>query len=208
MLTFLILGIIIIWCHSFTKLTGVGRKCTTGSLSKLFTLLCTFLSTLLLIIYPSQATSDDPTNDFINNLFNSSRGGSTNVDPWYSSKGRLTGVDPWYYKALISACVHFRLVWTWSCLWMLCCVYMDEIKIVMFEWICWILWCLNECVGFGCIYGCTVYCVCKLYMFYNSSCVIPFSTVFKAQTNVRWLRMCRYRLAFVIYIGRLVDYHG
>jgi hypothetical protein len=36
-LTFLILGIVVIWYHSFTKFTGAGRKCTvTGSLSKLF----------------------------------------------------------------------------------------------------------------------------------------------------------------------------
>jgi hypothetical protein len=48
---------------------------TTGSLSKFFTLLYTFLSTLLLILYPSQPASDDSGNDFINNLFNSSEGG-------------------------------------------------------------------------------------------------------------------------------------
>jgi hypothetical protein len=96
-LTSLILGITVIWCHSFTKLTGVEGKCTTGSLSKLFTLLCIFLSTLLLILYPSQAASDNPSNDFINNLFNSSGGVSTGGDPWYSSGGGLNGGDPWYY---------------------------------------------------------------------------------------------------------------
>jgi hypothetical protein len=53
MLTFLILGITIIWCHSFTKLIGTGGKCTVaGSLSKPFTLLCTIQSTLLLTLYP------------------------------------------------------------------------------------------------------------------------------------------------------------
>jgi hypothetical protein len=52
-LTFLILGITIIWCHSLTKLTSAGGKCIAGSLSKLFTLRCNFLSTLLLVIYPS-----------------------------------------------------------------------------------------------------------------------------------------------------------
>jgi hypothetical protein len=97
MLTFLILGITVNWCHSFTKLTGAEEKYTTGSLSKLFTLLCTFLSTLLLILYPSRVALDDPVNDFINNLFNSSGGGSTSGDPWYSSRGGLTGGDPWYY---------------------------------------------------------------------------------------------------------------
>jgi hypothetical protein len=63
MLTFLILGIAVIWCHSFTKFIGAEGKYTTGSLSKFFTLLCTFLSTLLFIIYPSQMTLDDPAND-------------------------------------------------------------------------------------------------------------------------------------------------
>jgi hypothetical protein len=99
MLTFLILDIAVIWCHSFTKLIGVGGKCTsTGSLSNFFILICTFLSTLLLILYPSQPTSDDPINDFVNNLFNSFREGSTGGDPWYSSGGGgSTGGNPWYY---------------------------------------------------------------------------------------------------------------
>jgi hypothetical protein len=38
MLTFFMIGITIIWCHSFTKLTGTGEKSTTGSL--LNTLVC------------------------------------------------------------------------------------------------------------------------------------------------------------------------
>jgi hypothetical protein len=98
MLTSLILGIAINWCHSFTKHIGVGGKFTTSSLSKLFTLLCTFISTLLLILYPLQPASDDPGNDFINNLFNSSGGGSIGDDPWYNSGGGgLTGGDPCYY---------------------------------------------------------------------------------------------------------------
>jgi hypothetical protein len=54
------LGIAVIWCNSFTKLTNARRKFIAGSLSKLFILLCTFLSTLLLILYHSQAPSDDP----------------------------------------------------------------------------------------------------------------------------------------------------
>jgi hypothetical protein len=99
MLTFLILGIAIIWCHSFTKLTGAGGKCTiASSLSKLFTLFCTFLSTLLLILYPSQPALDDPTNDFMNNLFNSSEGDMTGGEPWHNSgRGGSTSGDLWYY---------------------------------------------------------------------------------------------------------------
>jgi preprotein translocase subunit SecY len=82
-LTFLILGIVVIWCYSFTKVTGAGRKYIADSLSKLFTLFCIFVYTLLLIIYPSHAASDDPVKDFGNNLFNSFGGGSTDGDPWY-----------------------------------------------------------------------------------------------------------------------------
>jgi hypothetical protein len=36
----------------------------------------------LLIVYPSQAASDDPANQFINNLFNSSREGSNDGNPY------------------------------------------------------------------------------------------------------------------------------
>jgi hypothetical protein len=97
-LTFLVLGNTVIWCHSFTKFTGAKGKCTAGSLSKLFTLLCTILSTLLLILYPSQVALDDPVNDFINNLFNSSEGDRIGSNPWYNSRGGgSTSGDPWYY---------------------------------------------------------------------------------------------------------------
>jgi hypothetical protein len=85
-LTVLMLGVTVNWCHS-TKLTGVGGKCTTGSHSKLFTFLYTLLSILLLILYPSQPASDDPGNNFVNNLFNSSGGGSIGDDSWYNSGG-------------------------------------------------------------------------------------------------------------------------
>jgi hypothetical protein len=83
---------------------------------------------------------------------------------------------------------------------MLC---MDVMNIVMFEWMCWILWCLNECVGFGYVYGCTVYCVCKLCGFCNSSYVgyTIFYNFFYTQANLWQLKMGRHRLAFVIYVG-------
>jgi hypothetical protein len=83
MLTFLILGITIIRCHFFTKLTGARGKCTSDLLSKLFILLCTFPSTLLLILYPLQVASKDLANGFINNHFNNSGGDSIDNDPWY-----------------------------------------------------------------------------------------------------------------------------
>jgi hypothetical protein len=140
-LTFLILGITIIWCHSFTKLTDAGGKCTTGSLSKFFTLLCTFVSTLLLILYPSQVTSNGQANDFINNLFNSSGWGSTGGDPCYSFRGG--GSTTVILGTTKCRCLHvftldlYVYMVLWSCLWMLCCV-----------WMWWILWSLNECVGY------------------------------------------------------------
>jgi membrane glycosyltransferase len=50
-LTFLIFGIVVNWCNSFTKLIGAGGKCTTaGSLSKLFLL---YFEPLYLLIYSS-----------------------------------------------------------------------------------------------------------------------------------------------------------
>jgi hypothetical protein len=86
--------------------------------SKLFTLLCIFLSTLLLILYPSQAASDESANDFINNLFNSSGGGSERwqslvlgVDVFNSSGG---GSERWQSLVLgvdVCICVRFGLVW-------------------------------------------------------------------------------------------------
>jgi hypothetical protein len=80
-LTFFIIDIVVIWCHSFTKLTGAKEKIHSRFTSKHFTLLCIFLSTLLLIVYPSQEALDDPINEFVNNLFNSSGGGSNDDDP-------------------------------------------------------------------------------------------------------------------------------
>jgi hypothetical protein len=111
-LTFLNLGTAVNWCHSFTKLTGAGEKCTPAdSLSKL--LHC--FEHLYLLIYSSyilsQPASNDLTNGFINNLFNISEGGSIggnhlhnsgggtiDGDPLYNSGGGgLTDADFWYY---------------------------------------------------------------------------------------------------------------
>jgi hypothetical protein len=134
-LTFFILGVTVNWCHYFTKLTSAGGKCTIGSLSKLFTLFYTFLSTLLLILYPSQVASNDPANNFVNNLFNSSRGGSTSDDPWYNSRGGSTGDDPWYYEVSMFACVHFGLVCAYELVILSTdlMLYMHVINIVKFE---------------------------------------------------------------------------
>jgi hypothetical protein len=45
-----------------------------------------------------QPASDDPTNEFINNLFNSFGGSSIGGGPLYNSEGEgLTADDPWYY---------------------------------------------------------------------------------------------------------------
>jgi hypothetical protein len=138
-LTFLVLGNTVIWCHSFTKFTGAKGKCTAGSLSKLFTLLCTILSTLLLILYPSQAASDDLANDFINNMFNSSGGGSTDSDPLYSSGGGSTGVILGTTK---HRCLHVFTLDLYGRDLVYGCY-------VVYIWTWWILWCLNECVGYS-----------------------------------------------------------
>jgi hypothetical protein len=114
--------------------------------SKHLTLLYIFLSTLLLIIYPSQvACSDDPANNFFNNLFNSSGGGSNVGD---GSKRRCESVFnlDLYGCDVVNGC--------------------DVMNIMILYGFA----CLNECVGFGCVYGCTVHYVTLLCRFCNSSC--------------------------------------
>jgi hypothetical protein len=46
--------------------------------------------------------------------------------------------------------------------------------------------CLNECVGFGCVYGCTVYYMNLLYLFCNSSWAgyTVFYKLFLTQANL------------------------
>jgi hypothetical protein len=65
-------------------------------------------------------------------------------------------------------CLHVFTLDLWSCLWILCCICM---------W--WILWSLNECVGYYDlwmnvldldVYMNVLYIICAMRKFYNSSC--------------------------------------
>jgi Ca2+/Na+ antiporter len=99
MLTFLIIGITVIWFHSFIKLTNAKEKCTIGLLLNI--LLCfVYLYLLFYSSYiPHNEASDDPTNKFVNNLFNSS-GGSSNDD---GLGCKLGYVDVWIYVVELDA---------------------------------------------------------------------------------------------------------
>jgi hypothetical protein len=171
MLNFLILGIAVIWCYSFTKLTGAEGKCTADSL---LTFLFYFIYFYLLfysyyILRRWLRTTRQTTSSITSSLAPEE---ARPVATLGTTKRR---------------CLHICTLW--------CCMdvilsmdvllCMDVMNIVMFEWMCWILWCLNECVEFGC----TVYCVCKLCRFYNSSCAgyTIFCNLFKTQTNLRRL---------------------
>jgi hypothetical protein len=63
---------------------------------------------------------------------------------------------------------------------------------------------LNECVVFGCVYRCIVYCVCVNYADFLIAVVLVILFSAKkiiAQANLRWLRMGCRRLVSVIYVG-------
>jgi hypothetical protein len=167
-LTFLILGITVNWCHSFTKLTGTRGKCTaTGLLSKLF-LLC--FEHLYLFIYSSyilrnRLRTTRQTTSSTTSLIASEEARSAAIlciTP--KEEAQLTVIldttkcrclhvftlDLWSYGCSLWACD------LWSCVVYGSWLWMNVLDIVIFEWMCWILWYLNKCV----------YCV----WFCNSSC--------------------------------------
>jgi hypothetical protein len=150
MLTFLILGITVIWCHSFTKLTGVGRKCTAaGSLSKLFSLRLPFY----ILFYSSyilcsqlrmtrQMTSSTTSSIALEEARPMAILGTTLEEEARPMAILGTTLEEEARLALILGTTKCRCLYVftldlWSCLWMLCCVCM---------W--WILWSLDECVGY------------------------------------------------------------
>jgi hypothetical protein len=67
-------------------------------------------------------------------------------------------------------CLHMCLLWTCMdvILFMDVMLHMGVMNIVMFEWMCWILWYLNECVGYYDVWMDVLYnIICR---FCNSSC--------------------------------------
>jgi hypothetical protein len=123
MLTFLILDIIVNWCHSFTNLTGAGGKCTAaGSFSKLFWF-C--FEHLYLLFYSSYILRS--------RLWMTRQMTSSTTSLIALVEARLAAI----LGTTKCQCLHVFILDLWSCLWMWCCVCM---------W--WILWSLNECVGY------------------------------------------------------------
>jgi hypothetical protein len=135
MITFLILGIAVIWCHS-TKLTGVRGKCiAVDSLSKLFTLLCIFLST---------QKSSYVLRSWLRTTRQMTSSATSSIALKEARLVAILGTTPKEEARLAvilgttkCRCLHVFTLDLWSCLWMLCCVCM---------W--WILWSLNECFGY------------------------------------------------------------
>jgi hypothetical protein len=157
-LTFLILGIAIIWCHYFTKLTCVGGKCTTCSL---------YFVHFYLLFYSSYIFRRS-----LRMTWQMTSSTTSSISPEEARSVAILGTTP-EEEARLTVILGTTKLWSldlyvymdlWSYLWMfmLC---MDVMNIVKFEWMCWILWCLNECV-----YECSIYCLCKLCRIFNSSC--------------------------------------
>jgi hypothetical protein len=119
--------------------------------SKHLSLLCIFLFTLLHIIYPSQAASDNPANKFINNLFNSS--GMWMWMCWNCDFKQCDVVYGWIWMLMSMFLMNIVIVYGFAC-WC--------------EWMCWI-W-MRIWIWINCIYGFTgfiipvvlvVLCLCK-----------------------------------------------
>jgi hypothetical protein len=132
MLTFLILCIIIIWCHSFTKLIGTEEKYIAASLLNF--LLCFIYFYLLfyssyIILRRLQTT-------------------------WQMSSWTISSITPeeaWTTAILGSRhqCLHVFALDLYMDV-MLCINFMHVMNIVMFEWMCiWIWMCIMWiCVSF------------------------------------------------------------
>jgi hypothetical protein len=117
--------------------------------SKLFNLLCTLLSTLVLIVYPLHVVLDDPANAS-------------------STTSSISPKEAWTAAILGSKhrCQNVFDLNLYGYIWCDVLYECDVMNIV----IPYGFPCLNLCVGFGCIYGCTVYYVNLLCRFCNSSC--------------------------------------
>jgi hypothetical protein len=184
-LTLLILGIAVIWCHSFTKLTGVEGKYTAAdSLSKFLLWFLPFY----LLFYLSYIIRS--------RLRTTRRTSSSTTSSIAPKEARLTvilGITPDEETRLVTIlgttkcrCLYVFTLDLWSCLWLLCCVCM---------W--WILWSFYECVGYYDfwmnvldlnVYMDILYIMCA--RFYNSSCAdyTVFCKKFIAQTYLLRLR--------------------
>jgi hypothetical protein len=155
MLTFIIIGFPVIWCHSFTKLTGVEGKCIVGSLLNF--LLC-FVS-FYLLFYSSYIlrmwlrTIRQMTSSTTSSIASKETRTTTILGSKHQCENvfdlKLYGYiwcDGVYGCDVVNGC--------------------DVINIVILYGFA----CLNECVGFVCVYRCIVYYVNLLCRFCNFNC--------------------------------------
>jgi hypothetical protein len=155
-ITFLIIGITVIWCHSFTKLADVGGKSTTVSLLNF--LLC-FISFYLLfylsyilrrwLLLTQQMTSST----------------TSSIALEEARTAAILGSKRW--------CENVFNLNLYGYIW---CDVANRCDVangcdIMNILILYGFACLNECFGFRCVYGCIVYYVNLLCRFFNSSCV-------------------------------------
>jgi hypothetical protein len=169
MLTFLILGIVVNWCHYFTNLTNVGGKCiTAGSVSKLFY----FALNLCILFYSSYIfrsrlrTTRQTTSSTTSSIAPEETRSAAILCTTPEEEARLAVI----LGTTKCQCLHVFTLDLWSCLWMLYCVCM---------W--WILWSLNECVRY-CdlwmnvldlnVYMDVLYIMCAMCRFCNSNCTV------------------------------------
>jgi hypothetical protein len=153
-LTFLIIGIAIICCHSFTKLTDAGGKCRADALLKF---LLSFVSFDLLFYSPYILHRRlQTTRQMTSSTTSSIAPKEARTVEILGSKHRCENVfDLNLYGYIWCDVVYVRDVVNR-------CDVMNIMILYGFA-------CLNECVGFGC--GCIVYYVNLWCRFCNSSCV-------------------------------------
>jgi hypothetical protein len=155
---------------------------------KLFTLLCIFISTLLLYILRKQ-------------LWTTRQMTSSTTSPIAPEEARTTTILGSKHQCENVFDLNlYGYIWcdvVYGCDVVNKC---DVMNIVILHGFV----CLNERVRFECVYGCTIYYVNLLCRFCNSSCD-GYTVFYKkklTQANLWWLGMGSRRLASVIYDGQ------
>jgi hypothetical protein len=137
-LTFLIIGIAVIWCHYFTKLTGAKGKSTTGLL--LNTLVC-FISFYLLFYSSYILRRRLQTTQQMNWSTTSSIAPEEVEQRW----SLVVSVDVW--MRMCWNCDFKQCVVVYGWIWMLMSMFLMNVYGIAYwcEWMCWI-WMWINCV--------------------------------------------------------------
>jgi hypothetical protein len=137
-LIFLIIGIAVICCHSFTKLTGVSRKSTTGPLLNISRSFVSFyLLFYSLYILRSRLRTTQQTNSLTTSSISPDEAQTTAIR---GCKRRCVNVLDLDFKQC-------DVVYGW--IWMLMSMFLMNIVKSLDLHVD-----VNECVRFGCVYGC------------------------------------------------------